>query len=141
MSSRRSEIDRWLSTDISLGHGPTILSDIREHIASRVGSIRNSLARAEARQVFLENHRETADSIIYTSPPVNSAPHYIDKAIKHEKYKPAHMSFRSMERWNKARSKTNIKQQKLNANNGSFGLREEILFLNKEGEMEPFEKS
>ena len=29
----------------------------------------------------------------------------------------------------------------LNANNGSFGLREEILFLNKEGEMEPFEKS
>ncbi|MBT5505877.1 MAG: glycosyltransferase family 2 protein [Flammeovirgaceae bacterium] len=64
-----------------------------------------------------------------------------NKAIKHEKYKPAHMSFRSMEHWNKARSKTNIKQQKLNANNGSFGLREEILFLNKEGEMEPFEKS
>ena len=64
-----------------------------------------------------------------------------NKAIKHEKYKPAHMSFRSMERWNKARSKTNIKQQKLNANNGSFGLREEILFLNKEGVMEPFEKS
>ena len=64
-----------------------------------------------------------------------------NKAIKHEKYKPAHMSFRSMERWNKARSKMNIKQQKLTANNGSYGLREGILFMNKEGAMEPFEKS
>ena len=64
-----------------------------------------------------------------------------NKAIKHEKYKPAQMSFRSMERWNKARSKMNIKQQKLTANNGSYGLREGILFMNKEGAMEPFEKS
>ena len=64
-----------------------------------------------------------------------------NKAIKHEKYKPAQMSFRSMERWNKARSKMNIKQQKLSANNGSYGLREGILFMNKEGAMEPFEKS
>ena len=64
-----------------------------------------------------------------------------NKAIKHEKYKPAQMSFRSMERWNKARSKRNIKQQKLTANNGSYGLREGILFMNKEGAMEPFEKS
>ena len=64
-----------------------------------------------------------------------------NKAIKHEKYKPAHMSFGSMERWNKARSKMNIKQQKLSANNGSYGLREGILFMNKEGAMEPFEKS
>ena len=64
-----------------------------------------------------------------------------NKAIKHEKYKPAHMSFRSMERWNKARSKMNIKQQKLSANNGNYGLREGILFMNKEGAMEPFEKS
>ena len=80
MSSGRSEIDRWLSTDISLGHGPTSLSDIREHIASWVGSIRNSLARAEARQVFLENRREIADSIIYTSLLVNSAPQYIEWA-------------------------------------------------------------
>jgi len=63
-----------------------------------------------------------------------------NKAIKHEKYKPAQMSFRSMERWNKARSKMNIKQQKLTANNGSYGLREGILFMNKEGAMEPFEK-
>ena len=64
-----------------------------------------------------------------------------NKAIKHEKYNPAQMSFRSMERWNKARSKMNIKQQKLTANNGSYGLREGILFMNKEGAMEPFEKS
>ena len=64
-----------------------------------------------------------------------------NKALKHEKYKPAHMSFRRMERWNKARSKANIKEQKLRANNGSFGLREGIMFMNKEGQMEPFEKS
>ena len=78
MSSGRSEIDRWLSTDISLGHGPTSLSDIREHIASQVGSIHNSLARAEAREVFLENRREIADSVIYTTPLGNSVPQYIE---------------------------------------------------------------
>ena len=64
-----------------------------------------------------------------------------NKAIKHEKYKPAHMSFRRMERWNKARSKVNIKEQKLTANNGSFGLRQGIMFMNKKGQMEPFQKS
>lgn len=63
------------------------------------------------------------------------------KAIKHEKYKPLKMSFRRMERWNKARSKANIKKQMLTANNGSFGLREGIMFMNKDGEMKPFEKS
>ena len=42
------------------------------------------------------------------------------KAIKHEKYKPLQMSFRKMERWNKARSKANIKKQILTANNGSW---------------------
>ena len=63
------------------------------------------------------------------------------KAIKHEKYKPLKMTFRRMERWNKARSKANIKKQMLTANNGSFGLREGIMFMNKDGEMKPFEKS
>ena len=64
-----------------------------------------------------------------------------NKAIKHEKYKPFHMSFRRMERWNKARSRANIKKQILRANNGSFGLRKGIMHMNNDGEMEPFEKS
>ena len=51
------------------------------------------------------------------------------------------MSFRRMEHWNKARSKENIKKKLLRANNGSFGLRDGIMSMNEDGEMEPFEKS
>ena len=63
------------------------------------------------------------------------------RAIKHEKYKPSKMSFRRMEHWNKARSKANIKKKILTANNGCYGLRNGIMFMNEDGEMEPFEKS
>lgn len=59
-----------------------------------------------------------------------------NQTIPNDKYQPENMSYTKMKMTNKANSRKNIKNGRLLANNGDYGLKK-ISKLNSNGEMEP----